>query len=70
MWLALDGRLTALEAAQQKEVVELRESQDRFHRDVDRLHERVEAHKRELVALTEVLDEAEHALAGRAAASF
>jgi len=69
MWLTLDGRLTALETAQQKEVAQLRQSQRRYHRDVDRLSDRVEAHKRELAALTQVLDETEHTLT-KAAAGF
>jgi hypothetical protein len=35
---------------------------ERHLRDVDRLHDRVDAHKRELAALTDVLDGAKHVL--------
>jgi hypothetical protein len=59
MWIALDGRLMAVEGAQQEELDALRESSERHVRDVGRLHERVEAHKRELAALTQVVGDVE-----------
>jgi hypothetical protein len=68
MWLTIDGRLSALET----EVGALRDARERHLRDVDRLHERMQTHKRELAALTEVLGDSTsptHAKAARVAAS-
>jgi len=59
MWQTIDERFSALEAVQEKEVGVLREARERHRAGIEQLQERVEAHKRELAALTEVLGEAE-----------
>lgn len=59
MWTTFDGRITEVEAVQQRELAVLRESRERHQVNVDRLQERVETHKSALAALTHVLDEPE-----------
>jgi len=61
MWQTIDERFAALEAVQQNEVAELREGRERHRAGIEKLQERVEAHKRELTALTQVLGETEPA---------
>ena len=59
MWQTIDERFAALEAVQQNELAALRAARDRHSAGVEKLQARLEAHKREVAALTEVLAESE-----------
>jgi hypothetical protein len=56
MWTTLDGRITDLETMQANELTSLREGRERHHAAVGQLQERVDAHKRALASLLEVLN--------------
>ena len=62
----LASKVAQLETAQKLEIADLRASRQRHVRDVNRLHDRVEAHKRELDALAQVLDDADRPLSAAA----
>jgi hypothetical protein len=55
MWNNLDRRMSEVEATQQNELVALREARERHQLTVVKLQESVEAHNREMAALSEVL---------------
>jgi hypothetical protein len=59
MWQTIDERFAALEAVQQNEVAALRAARDHHSAGIEKLQERLEAHKREVAALTDVLAESE-----------
>jgi len=57
MWQTIEERFEAIESVQRTEVAALRESRERHHTGIEKLQSRLEAHKRELTALGEVLGE-------------
>jgi hypothetical protein len=55
MWETVDGRLTAVETTQTGELAALRDARQRHQLNVVKLQQSVEAHARELTALSEAL---------------
>jgi len=56
MWQTIEDRFTAIETTQRGEVAALREARERHSAGIEKLQARLEAHTREVAALTQVFD--------------